>query len=159
MRSHQTDLQRASGLARREFSHAHMSDTKWRRLFAALGEADLNLRQMVVKFVGVRDARVMAFPSTTALHPPRPYIDTGEFGPIELRAIEWLEVPAIARLARPRKWSNTWIRSSRRWHRSVVILSRGRLTPFASSATADDPLRVRRWRTTKAPSYAGRPIR
>lgn len=96
-----TELQRISALARREFSSAHMSDTKWRKLFAALAGADLHLCQMVVKFIEGADARAMAFPSKPALHPPRPYIDTGEYGPIELRAIEWLEIPAIARLSRP----------------------------------------------------------
>ncbi|MCW4463539.1 hypothetical protein OK349_17670 [Sphingomonas sp. BT-65] len=30
-----------------------------------------------------------------------PYIDTIEFGPVEFRAIEWLEIPAVARLSRP----------------------------------------------------------
>jgi hypothetical protein len=43
-------------------------------LFTALGEGALNLRQIVVKFVGVADTRVVAFPSTSALYPPRPVL-------------------------------------------------------------------------------------
>jgi hypothetical protein len=81
--------------ARREFSYAAMSDTKWRKLLAAIGEADLALTQVVVKFIDVQEPKRMHFPAL-GLHPPRPWIDTLEFGPIELRSIEWLLIPDVA---------------------------------------------------------------
>jgi uncharacterized protein DUF6678 len=92
------DPGRAGRYARAHFSGALMSDTKWRKLIAALAKADPGLRQMQVKFIDVDEPRLMAFPP--GLGCPRPYIDTVEFGPVELRAIEWLEFPAIARLER-----------------------------------------------------------
>ncbi|GLK54908.1 hypothetical protein JOD31_002068 [Methylopila capsulata] len=90
------DAEKEGRRARRLFSHAHMSDTKWRKLFLAVADAGLNARQAIVKFIDVDEPRPMAFPTAGALHPPRPYIDTMEFGPIELRAIEWLEILAEA---------------------------------------------------------------
>lgn len=56
---------------------------------------------MRMKFVDVEKIAVMTLPSTGFLHTPHPYIDTIEFGPVEFRAIEWLEIPAVARLSRP----------------------------------------------------------
>ena len=38
----------------------------------------------------------MKMPTISALHPPLPYIDSIEFGIIELRSIEWLEIPSFA---------------------------------------------------------------
>jgi hypothetical protein len=90
-----TGLDRLAALARRRFSHALMSDTKWRRLFIALEEAGVAVRWASVKFIDVADPKPMTLPTGRALHPPRPYVDTLEFGPIELRAIEWLEMPAV----------------------------------------------------------------
>lgn len=96
------DLDRLSALARRLFSHALMSDTKWRRLFTVLDEADVEVRRTIVKFIDVEVPKPMALPRRAWLHPPHPFIDTPEFGPIELRAIEWLDMPAVARLPRGR---------------------------------------------------------
>jgi hypothetical protein len=79
-------------LARQRFSGALMSDTKWRKLLSAVGGADLPIREMVVKFVDVDEPRRMRFPPSLAA--PRAFMDTIEFGPVELRAIEWLEFPA-----------------------------------------------------------------
>ncbi|WP_377840856.1 DUF6678 family protein [Bosea sp. UC22_33] len=94
------DLDRLSSLARREFSHAHMSDTKWRKLFSAMDDAGVGLDQMIVKFIDVPEPKVMDFPSASSLHPPIPWVDS-QFGPIELRAIEWLDIPAVSRSPRP----------------------------------------------------------
>ncbi|MBM2575326.1 hypothetical protein JQC91_03320 [Jannaschia sp. Os4] len=78
-------------LARRLFSAAHMSDTKWRKLFEAVSEA-ANVYPMTVKFIDVPEVKKLRFPPS--LHCSWPYIDTIEFGPTELRAIEWLEFNA-----------------------------------------------------------------
>ncbi|WP_365877452.1 DUF6678 family protein [Bosea sp. (in: a-proteobacteria)] len=94
------DLDRLSSLARREFSHAHMSDTKWRKLFTAMDEAGVDLEQMIVKFIDVPEPKVMYFPSINALYQPYPWIDSFDFGPIELRSIEWMDIPAVARFPR-----------------------------------------------------------
>ena len=99
-RRDRAQLDRIAAAARRDFPHAHMSDTKWRKLFEGLAAAGVELRQMVVKFIDVAEPKVMAFPAAAALHPPRPWIDTIEFGPVELRSIEWLEIPAVARWRR-----------------------------------------------------------
>ncbi|WBQ17851.1 hypothetical protein [Sphingobium yanoikuyae] len=77
-------------LARARFSSAFMSDTKWRKAFHALDQADLGIHEMHVKFIDVDQPRSMRFPPSLAC--PLPYMDTIEFGPTELRSIEWLEV-------------------------------------------------------------------
>jgi hypothetical protein len=46
---------------------------------------------MVVKFIDVDEPCRMQFPPSLAA--PHAYMDTIEFGPVELRAIEWLELP------------------------------------------------------------------
>lgn len=79
-------------LIRRTASASWMSDTKWRKLFVALGEADCGVERCVMKFVDVETPRTMNFPKEGDLWPPRPWIDS-EFGPLELRAIEWLDIP------------------------------------------------------------------
>ena len=90
------DLDRESRRARREFSHAHMSDTKWRKLFKALVSEEFRPRQMIVKFIGAPERRLMSFPSENGLRCPHAYIDTFEFGPVELRSIEWMLIPREA---------------------------------------------------------------
>ncbi|MEO7995546.1 MAG: DUF6678 family protein [bacterium] len=71
-----------------------MSDTKWRKVLAALDQRDLELRQCIVKFVGDAAENVMSRP--IGLHPPRPWVDTFQFGPIPLRSIEWMLFPRVA---------------------------------------------------------------
>ncbi|MGE7417048.1 DUF6678 family protein [Methylobacterium tarhaniae] len=88
------DLRRVAARVRRDFSVAHMSDTKWRKLFGALREAAHGIRRRV-KFLDVAEPQDFGTPSSVRLHPPRPWIDTAALGPVELRAIEWLEVPAV----------------------------------------------------------------
>lgn len=92
---------RLSRAARREFSHALMSDTKWCKLFVILADSALDLRQMRVKLIEAAEPRIMAVPPPGAAHTPWPYIDTIELGPLEFRAIEWPELPAVARFPRP----------------------------------------------------------
>lgn len=78
-------------LARERFSSALMSDAKWRKLLTAVATADRPIREMVVKFIDVDEPCRMRFPPS--LEAPHAYMDTIEFGPVELRAIEWLELP------------------------------------------------------------------
>lgn len=94
------ELERLGRFARREFSHALMSDTKWRKLFAVLDESGLAPEHALVKFIDVDEIKSMRWPRRSSLHPPRPYVDTLEFGPIELRSIEWLLIPQEARIER-----------------------------------------------------------
>jgi hypothetical protein len=66
-----------------------MSDSKWRKLLAAVRGADVGVDQMWVKFIDTKEAQQMQFPPNLSC--PGPYIDTIEFGPVELRSIEWME--------------------------------------------------------------------
>lgn len=85
------DPSKIGRLARRQFSSALMSDTKWRKLFAAVGLPEHGVKRMLAKFIDVDEPREIAFPPS--LDCPLPYMDTIEFGPVGLRAIEWLELP------------------------------------------------------------------
>jgi hypothetical protein len=69
-----------------------MSDTKWRKAFRTISGAGLGIREMLVKFIDVEEPKRMRFPPSLAC--PLAYMDTMEFGPTELRSIEWLEVEA-----------------------------------------------------------------
>jgi hypothetical protein len=89
------DLARLGRLARARYSHALMSDTKWRKLLAAVDEAGLQPHRIAAKFIDTEQVRQMAWPGATAMWGPRPWIDTAEFGPIELRSIEWLLIPRL----------------------------------------------------------------
>ncbi|MGE0652758.1 MAG: DUF6678 family protein [Alphaproteobacteria bacterium] len=93
---HKAEERLERSIIRRDFDASFMSDTKWRKLFAALDRPDLELTQCIVKFVDVEREHRIAAPRSIALHPPRPYVDTPEFGPVTLRSIEWLEFPALA---------------------------------------------------------------
>lgn len=83
------DATKMGKLARERFSVALMSDTKWRKLFGAVEQ--LGSGHMIVKFIDVDEPRQMRFPPSLAC--PKAFMDTIEFGPVELRAIEWLELP------------------------------------------------------------------
>lgn len=91
------DLERLSRFTRRKFGRALMSDTKWHKLFAAVEASDWIPSRVLVKFVDVEEPsdRTMRWPSQNAFWGPPQWIDTPEFGPIELRAIEWLVIPAF----------------------------------------------------------------
>ena len=83
------DATKTGKIARERFSVALMSDTKWRKLFSAVEE--LGSSHMIVKFIDLEEPRQMRFPPSLAC--PKAFMDTIEFGPVELRAIEWLELP------------------------------------------------------------------
>ncbi|ESQ82307.1 hypothetical protein AEAC466_18340 [Asticcacaulis sp. AC466] len=72
-----------------------MSDTKWRKVFAAIqAHQELELRQCIYKFIESPDERI-GNPGAN-LHVPRPWLDTISLGPIPLRSIEWLLFPRVA---------------------------------------------------------------
>ena len=98
-----------------------MSDTKWRKAFRAIAEARLGVREMLVKFIDVDGPRRMRFPPSLAC--PLPYMDTIEFGPTELRSIEWLEVGPT---------------SNRCLRRLASFRSRGSIADRGLLATAND---------------------
>lgn len=87
------DLRRDRRFARRRYSSALMSNSKWRAVFTALADVRPALRQMVVKFIDRDDIRTMDLPW---LHAPHAFVDSFEFGPFPLVAIEWIEIPAVA---------------------------------------------------------------
>lgn len=82
---------------RKHFSTALMSDTKWRKLISALDEADIGIEEIFVKFVETADIRTIQMPRSGSLYPPWPFIDLIEFGPTELCAIEWIEIPEMTK--------------------------------------------------------------
>jgi len=90
------DLQRLSKLTRERFGHSFMSDAKWVKLFAAVNASDWHPSLVLVKFVDSGDAgpKYVRWPGPNNFWGPRQWVDTAEFGPIELRSIEWLMVPA-----------------------------------------------------------------
>jgi hypothetical protein len=79
------DLERLSRFTRQRYSRALMSDIKWRKFFAAVNGSGWH-----PSFV-----EVMRFPNQDNFWGPPQWVDTSEFGPIELRSIEWLMIPAI----------------------------------------------------------------
>jgi hypothetical protein len=87
------DPAKVSRFARERFSSGLMSDTKWRKLLGAVATAGLPIREMVVKFIDADEPRSMQFPPNLD-DVPYAYMDTIEFGPVELRAIEWMTFPA-----------------------------------------------------------------
>ena len=76
--------------AHRTHAGSVMSDTKWRAAVFALLDPDLNLQQVIIKFIDSDREHRMKLPG---LHPPHGYFYSGEFGPYPIVAIEWLEVP------------------------------------------------------------------
>ncbi len=86
------DVRPEGRLARRLFSTAYMSDSKWRKFMTAVEEAMPNIAEMTVKFVDVDKTHRMRFPPSLLC--PRAYMDTIEFGPVSLRSIEWMEIAA-----------------------------------------------------------------
>ncbi len=91
------DLERLSRSTRQRFSHALMSDTKWHKLFAVVHESDWHPSLVTIKFVESDAAtpRLMRWPQPHSFWGPPQWVDTAEFGPVELRSIEWLTIPAI----------------------------------------------------------------
>jgi hypothetical protein len=89
------DLERIGRLARARYSHALMSDTKWRKLFVSVDEAGLRPQRIAAKFIESEHISQLKWPGIETMWAPRPWIDTPQLGPIELRSIEWILVPSI----------------------------------------------------------------
>ncbi len=89
------DLERLSRFTRQQFSHALMSDTKWRKLFTAIYNSDWQPSLVAWKFVDVAEPEpiYMRWPGPNSFWGPPQWVDTAKFGPIELRSIEWLMIP------------------------------------------------------------------
>ena len=104
------ELAREQHLVRRHTRASLMSDTKWRKLFAAIDTSGLALLGLW-KFVG-RDGAVPGGVSG-GLQVPWPWIDTSRFGPVSFRSIEWLWIPRRA----------AWGRKSQDVDRVALILS------------------------------------
>jgi len=90
------ELRREDKVVRANTRASLMSDAKWRKLLTALDRPELELRQCIVKFVGISEEQPISRP--TGLYPPHPWVDTFQFGPIPLRSIEWLLFPRVAEL-------------------------------------------------------------
>ena len=87
---------------RREFPHAYMSNTKWRRMFEALEKSGIEIEQVVLKLIREDEPKTCSPPGSYLVDPPHAAIDNlCPGGPVEFREIEWLEYPAIARFERP----------------------------------------------------------
>ena len=65
---------------------------------AILEDPALELVQVCVQFIEMKTPQRMKLPTIGYEHVPWPYLDTIEFGPVELRSIAWLEIPAVAKL-------------------------------------------------------------
>jgi hypothetical protein len=70
-----------------------MSSSKWRELFAVLRLPELDVQQVVFKFVGKARETAMALPWLDA---PHNYVDSLRLGPFPLVSIEWMEIRAEA---------------------------------------------------------------
>jgi len=92
------ELNREGRAVRRETRASFMSDTKWRKVLAALKDhPELGACQCVVKFVGQPEEHSLG---NIGLYSPRPWIDTHAFGPVPLRSIEWMLFPYVAEYRR-----------------------------------------------------------
>jgi hypothetical protein len=115
--------------ARRNYRASLMSNAKWRVFLEALHGAELDIRQVAVKFVDVDDEKFMGLP-----RPRSPaFAFSLEFGPFPFVGIEWLELPRVALLPRgnvpPRQHSQD-IAAIRR-----VLEATGKQFPLADSPT------------------------
>lgn len=86
------DKEKSGRLVREMFPVALMSDTRWRQVIEWLDVEEPGLGRVLVKFIDVDQPREITFPP--GLQCPHAYMDTLEFGPVELRAIEWMQFPA-----------------------------------------------------------------
>ncbi|MCK7611772.1 hypothetical protein [Roseibium sediminicola] len=93
----QDELDRTKRYVRKHFSNALMSDAKWWKLICSLEAEVIGIEQIVVKFIDSADTHTIRMPRIADLSPPKPFIDTLEFGPIETCAIEWIEIPEMTR--------------------------------------------------------------
>lgn len=128
------ELEREGRLIRANMRASLMSDSKWRKLLSALDRPELKLNQCIIKFVGVLDEKVVNRPS--ALYPPRPWVDTIEFGPIPLRSIEWMLFPRVpSTSAGIQVFQNNARSKTSRKPRGLLVPSAGIRLNFQSAAS------------------------
>jgi hypothetical protein len=90
------ERERIDATIRETCSASLMSDTKWRKLFAALA-AIPSIKTYYLKSLRKPD-EVRGFGSF-GLQTPHEFVDTPSYGPIYLREIEWIEFPRVERRA------------------------------------------------------------
>ena len=73
-----------------------MSDSKWRRFFLALAEADPRISSLRWKFVGRDTAPIGVAPDDECLGDK--YISRTSFAVFPYKEIEWVELPGLAAL-------------------------------------------------------------
>ena len=85
--------QRANSYARARatFAVAHMSDTKWRKVFTAIATAGLGLTRAEWKFIDADWVYDWGVPAPADLGPDR--LADGRFQPVEYKWIEWIRFP------------------------------------------------------------------
>ena len=80
-------------LIKTQFSHAFMSNAKWRKFFTLLDRPELNITQAVWKLVG-KDTEIRGwFTKKDELQEDR--IDDHGAGPSFYKEIEWVEIVAV----------------------------------------------------------------
>lgn len=124
------DLNHDRRAARRNYRASLMSNAKWRVFLEALHDAQLDIQQVVVKFVDVDDEKLIELP-----RPRTPaFAFSLEFGPFPFVGIEWLEFRRVALLLRgknvPPRQHNQDIAAIRR-----ALEATGKQFPLTDSPT------------------------
>lgn len=92
-----TKLRQNRRTVQRLHSASLMSNAKWRSVFLTLDDKSLDLRQAVVKFTDVEDAKTIGLRFLNLwLDSPYATVDCFEFGPFPVIEIEWIEIPMVA---------------------------------------------------------------
>jgi hypothetical protein len=87
----------------REFETSLMSDTKWRKLFIALDDANLKVYQCIIKLVDEERPRIVITPDKSTIQSSSVFYMIEWGGYTNFRAIEWLEFPKVAVYSRGTK--------------------------------------------------------
>jgi hypothetical protein len=90
------ELNRDRRAARRNFRASLMSNAKWWTLLEVVRAAELDIQQVVIKFVDIEDEKLMWLPIPRT----RDFADSLELGPFPFVDIEWFEFPHVALLSR-----------------------------------------------------------
>jgi len=83
--------ERLDAAIRSAYSASFMSSAKWRKLFELLDRPELEIDQLVWKFVGRESAVRGAVPSVAGLE--QSYVSSSSFAPFLYKEIEWIEIP------------------------------------------------------------------
>ena len=88
----------AKKFAAENYTASLMSNTKWRTLFKALEDSSIDVKGMVVKFIGEDNEWSPVHPG---LHPPHAYVDLWPLNTYPLVEIEWVEFRRVVERKRP----------------------------------------------------------